>query len=230
MLSGYFPWFCVSHIHRRRFVFLFSMVCVEGVGWAGVKLRDKVAVFRWILFVFVGDGPADRASTRVSRLPEKTCRQEWRHGTSGDVRHVACPQLSCSTRLFTHFWFELSAQGRKPLPHGRGSWPTFRLYCSRRGSVFRFAWRGAMGCTCLKPLSLRYICFYVTDRAGFGFCAWRPNTWQARMAAVPRTEVRGPQECVRHTRSRDDRLAVVGVRSVAAGRHDCRCRAGTGIL
>ena len=93
MVSEYFPWFLVSRIHCRRFVFLFSMVCVEGAGWGGVRLPDKVAVFRWILFVFVGDGPADPGATRVPGLPAKTCRHEWRHGTSGDVRHVACPQL-----------------------------------------------------------------------------------------------------------------------------------------
>ena len=46
MLSACFPRFWTSRIHGRRFVFLFSMVCVEGSGWAGVILPDKVAIFR----------------------------------------------------------------------------------------------------------------------------------------------------------------------------------------
>ncbi len=65
MLSGYFRRFWASRLHGRRIVFLFSMVCVEGAGWAGVILPDKVAVFRWILFVFVGDGPADPADRLI---------------------------------------------------------------------------------------------------------------------------------------------------------------------
>ena len=156
MFSGCFPRFLASRIHCRRLVFLFSMVCVEGAGWTGVILPDKVAVFRWILFVFSVTGRLTRGDTGVEEMPGKTCRQEWRHGTSGDARHVACPLLTL---------------------------PTFRSHCSRRGSVFRFVWRGWVGCKYLKELSVSFFCFYVTDRAGFGSWAWRPNTWQARMPA-----------------------------------------------
>ena len=132
----------------------------------------------------------DRLTCRrhgVEVMPAKTCRHGWRHGTPGDVRHVACPRLCSSAVLvlspYPHFsCSQLCAQGRKPLSHDRGSesrfsdfrrgsacpyicaadpgvspsalrvcrWDgkgafslaTFRSYCSRRGAVFRFVWRG----------------------------------------------------------------------------------------
>ena len=118
-----------------------------------------------------------RLDTGFEEIPAKTCRHEWRHGTSGDARHVTYPQLSCSTSLVPTLLVPTECHGRKPLPHGRGSesllrfpppgrrvltlvlsaeallpqalrvcrWtakrafslPTFRSYCSRRGSGFR---------------------------------------------------------------------------------------------
>ena len=86
---GCFPRFWVSRIYCRRLVLLFSMVCVEGSGWAGVTLPDKVAVFRWILFVFVGDGPADRAghglrgNARKDMSPRMATRHVWRRAPRG---------------------------------------------------------------------------------------------------------------------------------------------------
>ena len=87
--------FGVSH-SLSSLVFLFSMVCVVGAGWAGVILPDKVAGIRWILFVFVADGPADPGRHGCRGNAGKTCRHEWRHGTAGDVRHVACRQPSAA--------------------------------------------------------------------------------------------------------------------------------------
>ncbi len=35
-----------------------------------------------------------RLDTGFEEMPAKTCRHEWRHGTSGDARHVGCLHLS----------------------------------------------------------------------------------------------------------------------------------------
>ena len=62
------------------------------------------SVTKWLFFagfcVFLPvTGRLTRLDTGFEIMPAKTCRHEWRHGTSGDARHVACAQLSCSNSL-----------------------------------------------------------------------------------------------------------------------------------
>ena len=57
---------------------------------------------RRLVFLSV-TGRLTRGDTGFEVTPAKTCRHEWRHGTSGDARHVACPQPSCSRSLVTTF-------------------------------------------------------------------------------------------------------------------------------
>ena len=71
---------------------------------------------------------ADWRQLGWTAMPAKICRQEWRHGTSGDVRHIACRHLVC---------FHLCRAGRSPTRD--------RSHCSGRGPVCWLAGRGEWG-------------------------------------------------------------------------------------
>ena len=122
MLSGCFPRFLASRIHCRRLVVLFSMVCVEGAGWAGVTLPDKVANFVGFCLFLSLPGRLTRGDTGVEVMPAKTCRQEWRHDTSGDARHAACRQPSCSMSLGATFLVATERAGAETAPSRSRLW------------------------------------------------------------------------------------------------------------
>ena len=122
--------------------------------------------------VFVGDGRADpgrqgfRGNADKDMSPGMATRHVWRRAPR---------------RLSPHFLFQLSAQGRKPLPHGRGSESQFSAFCPARAP---FAWRlpvcivaggvrffGSFGgrgwMQVLEKMECKFFYFCVTGRAGF---------------------------------------------------------------
>ena len=110
---------------------------------------------------------ADWRQLGWTAMPAKICRQEWRHGTSGDVRHIASRHLAC----FQLAGFHLAARA--------GSSTRDRSHCSGRGPVCWPAGRdeevlGYPGLSPPRPVLIgrsrrRFIC-----RLGFrrGACRW----------------------------------------------------------
>ena len=90
--QGVFSVLGVSYLLSSFSAFV-SMVCVEGATWIGVTLRDKVAVFRSILFVFVGDGPADPGGDTGVEVARKDMspRMATRHAGRCEPRRLSIP-------------------------------------------------------------------------------------------------------------------------------------------
>ena len=83
---------------------LFSVTGVAADGGTVSGSLAKRQVFLRIRGIVVAQRGWDLAATRAdghcSLRQTKTCRQEWRHGTSGDVRHIA-DHSHCSRRAGT---------------------------------------------------------------------------------------------------------------------------------
>ena len=123
-------------------------------------------------------------------LPAKTCRQEWRHGTSGDVRHISLSP-AC---LFP------------ALPRGLVRyWIPFLIAAG--GVRFVGSQGGASGSKCLKKKGRRNILTVGYRKQGFG----------AGSQSVVRAAERKPGKC-RNSRRRPPGRRKRGLPSAAGWR------------